>query len=258
MTELELYSDVVDRVRLGMAGVQYLRPAPKRPRRRLSIRSSALIAGVAAIVLIATLVLAPSRTRLVWAAVPEVVTEQDVQAATVACQESLDAHDPSLDIRVGELPPLVVLDLRGNRAVAIFRGGGEYVVCLVDTAGDSWEGSIFSAVPYGTEETGSLPLMENANVIDSGTWGEGDDMVTLVTGAVPRSVARVVFEFTVPDLGSAEATVAEGALSIWWPGGSHFDVDIRTFRADGSELHLPVVGISAGEASPRRETESGR
>lgn len=252
MTELMEYQDVIDRVRSGLAGVEYPRPAPDRPTRRGSRKVTMTIAGLALIVLVAALVLGPSRgTSLVWAAEPEVVTEADVQEATVACQKSLDASDPSLDVRVGDLPPLVVMDLRGDRAVAIFRGGGEYVVCLLDTTVDPWGASIFEVAPYGTEESGSLPLTDKANVFSAGPWGEGDEMVTLVTGAVPTSVAKVVFRFTVPNLPPAEASVGEGAFSIWWPGGPYFDVDFRAYAADGTELELSVGGISMEEASPQ-------
>jgi hypothetical protein len=250
MTELDTYPDVVEQLRRGMKKVRYLRPPPKpRPRRR-AFHLAAAIALVGATALISTVLLSRSGTSLVWAAEPDVVTEADIGSATASCQESLDAQDPSLDIRVGDLPPLALMDLRGNRAVAIFRGGGEYIVCLLDTSAVPWRASIFSAAPYGTEETGSPPLGENAQVLDSGTWGEGDDMVTLVAGAVPSSVSRVIFEFKTPDLGSAEASVGEGAFCIWWPGGPSFDVDIRAYAADGTELHQPIGGIRWGEASP--------
>jgi hypothetical protein len=253
MTELMEYQDVIDRVRSGFAGVEYSRPGPERPRRRISRRVTMAIASAALIVLVGALVLGPSRgTSLVWAAEPEVVTEADIEVATEACQESLDASDPSLDVRVGDLPPLVLMDLRGDRAVATFRGGGEYVVCLLDTTVDPWGASIFSAAPYGTEESGTPPLMEDAQILDAGPWGEGDEMVTLFTGAVPASVARVIFVFTVPDLPPAEASVGEGAFSIWWPGGPWFDVDTRAYAADGSELPDSIIGgFSTGPASPQ-------
>lgn len=250
MTELDTYPDVVEQVRRGMEQVRYLRAPPKPRRRRRALGVSVAIALVVATVLISTLVLSPSGTSVVWAAEPDVVTEADIQSATESCQQSLDAQDPSLDISVGDLPPLVVMDLRGNRAVAIFRGGGEYVVCLIDTSADPWVGSIFSAAPYGTEESGTPPLSEDAYVLDTGTVGEGDDMVSLTTGAISPAVSRLVFNFIVPDLGSAEATVGEGAFGIWWPGGPPYEVKFRAYAADGSVVELAGTGFSVGGEEP--------
>jgi hypothetical protein len=240
MTELMEYQDVIDRVRSGIAGVKYAKPAPdRRPRR--SRRMTMAIAGVALIVLITALVLGPSRgTSLVWAAEPEVVTEADIEEATVACQKSLDAQDPSLDIRVGILPPMVLMDLRGDRAVATFREGGRYVVCLLDTTTDPWEGSIFSAIPYGTEETGTPEFIDGVPVLTEPGFQHGDigemDGVGIVSGAVGPTVVRVVFQFTVPDLGTSEATMGEGAFAIWWPAldDCRVELTMSAFAADGS------------------------
>jgi hypothetical protein len=254
VTDLDTYADVIDRVLAGMEDVRYRRPTPKLPRPRRTVRVALAVGAVMAIVLISTQVQAPSgpptqtqaspkTTPVVWASVPQVATEADAQSATEACGKGLETLDPSLDIRLEELPPLVILDIRGNRALATFFDGDRYVLCEVETAVRPWAGTIRESVA-GLRTEGP----DGLRMVSFGAWGEGDGAINYTIGLAGPSVAKVVIDFGLSGLRTGEATLSDGAFSIWWPG-AYSAGTLRTLEADGGEVRAVTFWIIEARGS---------
>ncbi|HLF44449.1 MAG TPA: hypothetical protein VJA46_13135 [Acidimicrobiia bacterium] len=228
MNDVKDYEDVIDRVEWGMEGVRYLRPAPTARRSRSHLRPIVFVAGSVGLALfIVALVLAPvGDAALAWAATPSAVSVEQAEAAATACRD-----DVALDLGaagMSELPPLVIMDLRGNRAVATFVDETGHVTCLIDTTSQPWTASMSSVGPSPTD-----PMGDPIEIDGLATLGEGETLLSFANGAVDESVAQVVVE--IPGREPAEATVEGGRFSIWWPSNLEAVV-IRALADNGAEL----------------------
>lgn len=169
--------------------------------------------------------LSPAEPTAAWAAVPRSPAADQEAMAQEAC--AVDAG--ALEGRA--LPPLAVLDLRAARAYATFADERFVVGCLLAAPEDgAWSGEVVQ-VAERMERTGALRP-------DSVMTLAPDGPVSQATGEVSDGVHSVVVD--IPDLGRAEASVARGRFSIWWPG-EVFGVTVTALAADGTVLQTVAL-----------------
>jgi hypothetical protein len=221
---------------------------PARPRRR---PLAWLVAAAAAVVaLTVALTLLPGRDAVAWASEPSTATAADVVVAQKACSAPLarglgdlqqsgsasvdgttpaapppspgDAGPPTA------LPPLAVLDVRGDGALAVYQDATWQVVCLLRRENGTW---VDQGISVGPGRAAAPPGL----VFGGGTSWAGGDQVSYVGGAVPTGTATVTF--TLSDGSTVRASLLGTTFAAWFPGGaSVVPGSLAAFDATGTKL----------------------
>ena len=205
-----------------------IRPLPSRKR-----RSPAGWIAVAAAVVIAASALnisGPGGSSIAWAAEPESPTASEVQAINKACSRVIErgvgelqgsgtaSADGSSEFATDgvvapeqptELPPLEVLDVRGDGAMAVYSDDQWQIVCLLQQSGGVWRD--FGLTAMGKD--GDAP----AGLVASGSTNSRDGQaISYVSGAVPAGTTAVTFELSNGE--TVTASVLDGSFAAWFPG----------------------------------------
>lgn len=247
-------------------GIRLNRPAPVRtttpgapaipPARVVALttrsagrrRSRVWLAGAVAAVLALTLTVAvsPGGSSVAWAAEPAAPTQADRDAAAIACgaplarglgalessgSASLPGADPSVAPESApgvpeSLPPLAVLDIRGDGALAIYQDPTWQVTCLLTRETGSWvdQGILVGPGPA----TGTPGLL-----FGSRTSWVGGDSVSYLGGSVPAGTTNVTFDLN--DGSTVRASVLGTTFAAWYPGERNYvPGSLMTYDANGS------------------------
>lgn len=227
----------------GFSLIEFNRPAPvpeaqavelisvsPGKQRRGSQRWYAIAASVTLALALAT-TLSPHNTSVAWANQPTAATSTDRISAVKACGAVIErglgdlqssftqSVEPGSSPSVGttskvtsqpaELPPLAVLDIRGDGALAIFEDSNWTVMCLLKRTGNRW-------VDQGVTVTSASADPQPGTSFVSQTSWVGGDSVSIVGGVTPPSSTNVTFELSNGELVSA--SVLNGKFAAWFPG----------------------------------------
>ncbi len=198
-------------------------------------RSHAWLAGAAAAVLALTLTLtlAPGGTSVAWAAEPRTPTAADVEAVATACRAPLARGLGDLESSGGSttgdgapapapgegptvpesLPPLAVLDIRGDGALAIYQDPTWQVTCLLAREGGAW---VDQGISVGPGPSTSTP----GAVFGSRTTWIGGDSVAYLGGSVPPGTTKVTFDLS--DGTTVQASLLGTTFAAWFPGERNY------------------------------------
>lgn len=212
--------------------VAHLLPAPQsRPARRIAMGAAAL-AFVTVVALALTLMRGPEAYAS-WVASPTLVP-----AAEAA------ADCPDTEIGPPEIPLEPVLaERRGSYTFVVLTGDGVFVECLVSTA----RNNLF-VVTQGTEPPSDADLdlgVAPALVLNPGSvWFEEgrEGPVTTVLGLAAADVTEIRVSTT--EGVTAEAAIADGWWSVWFPGEVEIADTLVIVTAEG-ESTLSVEGLIA-------------
>jgi hypothetical protein len=239
--------------------------APHRRRLFLSpagLAASAvvMVAGIAVATVVAN-VAAPSAA---WSATPTRSSASDEARARQACADV--PAEPAGEDRVGDkgraparpapagpptLPPLAVLDVRGNGAVAIFADERWTADCVLTRRGDRWERLASTLSPSGTTVSAvELSLQGHGSTIQpdgtavsylAGHAGAGISSVRLVTAGGEPILA----------------SLARGHFALWWPTELNV-AGARLVGLDGAGRELASVDVDAvlaTKSDPRSDSD---
>ena len=222
-------------------------PPPGRPAGRR--RTRAWLAGAAAAVLALTLslTLAPGGSSVAWAAEPTAPTAGDRDAAAAACGAPLARGLGDLESSGSasgdgapapaaggggpgvpdSLPPLAVLDIRGDGALAVYQDPTWQVTCLLARDGSAW---VDQGISVGPGPGASTP----GTLFSGRTSWVGGDSVAYLGGSVPPGTTKVTFELS--DGTTVRASVLGATFAAWFPGErSYVPGSLTTHQADGSQ-----------------------
>lgn len=220
-------------------------PLPDRRRRRSPL---IWLAGAAAsVVLAAAVVLWPSGSSVAWAAEPRVADAADRAAVQAVCAAPLarglgDLESsgsaavgggeappaPAADAPPTALPPLAVLDLRGDIAFAVYQDASWTVTCLLRADGDRW---IDQGIQVGPGSSGGTPGI----VSGGGSQTVDGEALSTVTGTAPAGTARVTFRLD--DGTVVRASLLGTTWAAWFPGSARIDPStITAYDADGGVI----------------------
>lgn len=254
--------DTAARLEQAFAAVTYSRPSPSvvdtdaapslvrlapRPRGRRRTPLAWLAGAAAALLLAGAVVLWPSGSSVAWAAKPRDASAADRSDVAAACSAPLarglgeleasgsvavgggDAPPaPAPDAPPTELPPLAVLDVRGDVAFAVYQDESWTVTCLLRADGDGWADQ---GIQVGPGSSGGTPGI----VSGGGTQTVDGEALTTVTGAAPAGTARVTFRLD--DGTVVRASLLGSTWAAWFPGSSRIDPSsITAYDADGSAI----------------------
>ena len=218
------------------------------PRPASRLRSPVWLAGAAAAVVALTLTvtLSPGGSSVAWAAEPTTPTAGDREASATACgtpvarglgdlessgSASVTGADPAPAPERApgvpeSLPPLAVLDIRGDGALAIYQDSTWQVICLLTREGDAWVDQGISVGPgTGTSTPGV--------VFGSRTSWVGGDSVAYLGGSVPPGTSKVTFDLS--DGTTVQASVLGITFAAWFPGERNYvPGSLVTYDANGS------------------------
>lgn len=242
---------------VGMAApAPVAEPAPQAelvalPTRRKARRWPALLAAAAAAALVATAVLlGPTGSSPAWAAEPRTPSSSDVDAIAAACvaplarglgqlqsSGALSVDGSPVDVPMPEapqppssLPPLLVLDIRGDVAFAVYQDATWTVTCVAVQDGDGWRDQGVQAGPGSSDPQPGI-------VASGGIATVAGEQVTTVTGSVPEGTARVTFRLD--DGTEVVASVRGSTWAAWFPGDRRLDPSSIT-AYDGSGAATPL------------------
>lgn len=223
-------------------------PLPGRRGRRT--RVPWLAAAAAAVLLATAVVLWPSGSSVAWAAEPRATSAADRADVQAACSAPLSRGlgqlegsgsaavaagtapaapgAPATDLPPSQLPPLSVLDVRGDVAFAVYQDATWTVTCLLRSDDGRW---IDQGIQVGPGSSGATPGI----VGSGGTQTVDGEAVTTVTGTAPTGASRVTFRL---DDGTAvQASVLGTTWAAWFPGSATIDpATITAYDASGRVL----------------------
>ena len=207
-------------------------------------------AAVAVVALVLTVMLAPGGSSVAWSAVPTAPTAGDREAAAAVCGAPLarglgelessggasvdgapapaPAPEPG-EIAPESLPPLAVLDIRGDGALAVYQNRTWQVACLLTREAGAWVDQGITVGPGpGTSTPGAI--------FGSSTAWAGGDFVAYLGGSVPPGTTKVTFDLS--DGTTVRASLVGDTFAAWFPGDrSYVPGSLLTYGAD--ELPLP-------------------
>jgi hypothetical protein len=253
---LELAFDGVRLDRTIPGGAYPPAASPARPAPRMTVlrgrstrrrRSRVWLSGAAAAVmaLALTLSLAPGGSSGAWAAEPSTPTSADEEAAAAACGAPLArglgdlessgsaSTDGSRAPAPGEgpvvpesLPPLAVLDIRGDGALAIYQDPTWQVTCLLARDGSAW---VDQGISVGPGPSTSTPGV----IFGSRTTWMGGGSVAYLGGTVPPGTTKVTFDLS--DGTTVQASLLGTTFAAWFPGErSYVPGSLMTYDANSS------------------------
>jgi hypothetical protein len=218
---------------------------PPRPatRRRAPVWLAGAAAAVLALAL--TVTLAPGGSTAAWAAEPTTPTSGDRAAAATACGAPLARGLGDLEWSGGatadgalasapgagptvpqSLPPLAVLDIRGDGALAIYQNPTWQVTCLLAREGDLW---VDQGISVGPGPGASTPGV----VFGSRTSWIGGDSVAYLGGSVPPGTTKVTFDLS--DGTTVQASLMGTTFAAWFPGERNYvPASLVTYDANNS------------------------
>ncbi|MEY4175255.1 MAG: hypothetical protein RI900_2420 [Actinomycetota bacterium] len=230
---------VADQLRSGFAGATYDRSATSfAGGSRLPYIGGTTLAAAAAVTGLLLATSGGANPALAWSPAPAAVTAADEVAVRAACtvdpaqgSEGRDALSAPVEALPAELPPLVVLDLRGTGGLATFADANWTATCLVVRTGDGFERGPVVLEPT-TESAGAAPLA--VSWAASTTWQDGSD-ISMMSGVA--SADAVTVEVSVPGQPVAVTNVVNGRFNLWWIGALPTEEGtIRALDAAGGEL----------------------
>lgn len=191
-------------------------------------RAWAAAAAAAVLVLALVLTLAPGGSSVVWAAEPSTPTAADREAVATACSaplarglgdlessgtartDGVPAPDPGPGPTVPEsLPPLAVLDIRGDGALAIYQDPTWQVTCLLARERGAWVDQGISVGPGPSTMTPGVVFGSRT------TWIDGDS-VAFLGGSVAPGTSKVTFDLS--DGTTVRASLLGTTFAAWFPG----------------------------------------
>lgn len=199
-------------------------------------------AAMAVVALVLTVTLTPGGSSVAWSAQPTAPTEVDREAAGEACGAPLarglgelessgsaavdgaaaPAPEPGESAPVS-LPPLAVLDIRGDGALAVYQDRTWQVACLLTREGGAWVDQGITVGPAS-----STP----GAMFGSSTAWVGGDSVTYLGGSVPSGTTKVTFDLS--DGTTVRASLLGDTFAAWFPGDrSYVPGSLLTYGADG-------------------------
>ena len=207
-------------------------------------------AAVAVVALVLTVMLAPGGSSVAWSAVPTAPTAGDREAAAAVCGAPLarglgelessggasvdgapapaPAPEPG-EIAPESLPPLAVLDIRGDGALAVYQNRTWQVACLLTREAGTWVVGHHSRTRPGHKHA-RRHLREQHRV---GRW-----RFRGLPGrqCLPPGTTKVTFDLS--DGTTVRASLVGDTFAAWFPGDrSYVPGSLLTYGAD--ELPLP-------------------
>lgn len=199
-------------------------------------------AAVAVVAMVLTVMLAPGGSSVAWSAQPTAPTEVDREVAAAVCGAPLArglgelessgsaavdgsaalAPEPGESAPVS-LPPLAVLDIRGDGALAVYQDRTWQVACLLAREGGAWVDQGITVGPAS-----SAP----GAMFGSSTAWVGGDSVTYLGGSVPSGTTKVTFDLS--DGTTVRASLVGDTFAAWFPGDrSYVTGSLVMYGADG-------------------------
>ena len=198
-------------------------PLP-RPTRRLTARRVAAVGVLAAacttgVVALQALTGGESAAAS-WTAAPHTPTTPEQAAAGDACRAtlsgSLTANDPTgVTAQALESASVVVSEQRGDVTLVVLGDGrGLDATCLTRPGG------MFGSATVGSVGYAPTPTASSREVLVTGGGSAtlDDSAISVLLGFVGSEVVAVTVHTL--DHGDVAATVANGHLAAWWPGGT--------------------------------------
>jgi hypothetical protein len=136
-----------------------------------------------------------------------VTTSKDAAGAPAT-----DTAPPALPT---SLPPLVVVDRRGDHALAVFEDASWSFACMLSIDGGTWTADGLMAEQVATSSGQAVAMVGSMGAAISSADSSGPAPST-VAGTVPPGVTRVTLTFA--DGTVADATVTHGHYAAWYPG----------------------------------------
>lgn len=205
---------------------------PSRPVRRLAVGAAAL-SVVLTLALVLTLTQGGPQAYASWVAQPTLVP---AEAAGAQCPDTEIGPPPT------PVEP-VLAEQRGAYTFVVLVGEDVFMECLISTARDE-PFVVAQAAESGVEgalDLGSAPALV---VVPGVVWDPdaGEGPVTTVMGVASEEVTGV--RVTTVDGVSAEAAIADGWWSVWFPGEVEIDDDLQLTTPDG-ESTVSLEGLLA-------------
>jgi len=236
--------------------VHYSRPAPQanglaqKNRSVVSRWAVAMIAASVSVIAASGFLFASATLTPAWASHPRTPSGSDTAAIESVCRQrmTLQSRSGGPTGSISNLPPLVLIDIRGSGALAVFQDSSNTVECIASNATTPFWFSL-SKNTWSVASLTSGPGVSVAPVsditIDSGAvsveiWTDGaatrrSKYVTDVNGRVPNPVARVTADL--PDGTQATASLAGNHFALWWPGDhAQQQVTLHAYDAAGSQI----------------------
>ena len=205
---------------------------PSRPVRRLAVGAAALSA-ILVLALVLTLTQGGGQAYATWVAQPTLV---QAETGGAICPEEAGGPPPI------QVEP-VLAERRGEYTFVVLVGDNVFMECLISTAGEELF-VMTQAAESGVE--GALDLGEAPAlvVVPGATWGDegGEGPITTVMGVASDEVTGV--RVTTTDGVSADAAIADGWWSVWFPGEVEIDDDLLLTTPDG-ESTVSLEGLLA-------------
>ncbi len=251
-------AEVADDIAVAFSGLTFTRPSPSVTPAASSTRSGSRasrrtryvwLAGLAAasVVTLTTIsFVIPDQGSVAWAETPTRPSSGEVRSVVETCSadiapglgeleySGLASPEGSMpaeqDISAAdslvprELPPLTVLDLRGEGALALFADDNWNVVCLLSQKDGTWvsQGLTVTSAASPDASSDSPPLQFGSSL----AWASGETL-SYLAGGLPATAARATL--MLPDGTVAEASILGDHYAVWFPG---------TLRAEGPQVRF--------------------
>jgi len=220
-----------ERTRRDHGDVAHLLPRHRsRPAQRIAMGAAALLT-ITVVALVLTLTQRGPQAYASWVESPVVVPAEQVADR---CPQ-VEAGPPDIPVEP------VLAEQRGSYTFVVLSGDGVFVECLISTARDE---------PFVMAQGTTLPDpdafdmgLAPALVLDPGsTWGSegGEGPITTVVGLADDGVTSIQISTT--DGVQAQAAVADGWWSVWFPGDVDVSDELIVVTAEGqSALSLSAL-----------------
>jgi len=212
MNETQLREELVD----AYSGVQLTDRVDHIMRRGRAIQRTRraplwglVVAVSAAALLIASPLGSPPSAFATWSETPTPLSSRDTAVIASRCAMSIP-----------DMPPMTLVDARGDVAFSMFVGEGKVGACTVIRHNGSWaKATAGSGLADITRRqpvlngTMALQLEGNSDLNNVGDRAQAASVWGWVAPAVASVVVRA-------DGHTLQATVRDGAFAAWWPHGS--------------------------------------
>lgn len=223
-----------------------------RRRRRLTIGALGAASGAAA--LVSVLVLGGSATAFAgWNATPSYPTAEQTAATQVSCQASLP------DALAQGSWNQVATDVRGPYTMAVYESGTTLASCLFGPSFTSVQAeSLTSDSAMASAAGGPAPASPSGNLLSGGDIEQllvsqvsqaGNGPYTVAEGRLDEQTVSAV-TLVLSDGEDVTATIGNGWLVAWWPGGESVTAAQITFASGTTTDPLTHVAFPAPPSVP--------